>query len=679
MKLACLLLACSSGYLFGAPITVDTSAVKPGQIAVSATETSLSVSWTDATSHRWQASFSLDSSKPLISDITVDDKVVVEQATPVYRCATGRRKGGWDAFFDLPPAEPEGTRRFVQSFHPTSVVARTIGDRVEVSFNGMKLGIFDGTLRYIFYPASSLIQQVAVLSTNEPDTAYYYDAGLQMTSTEDRQPGGTMNSDITYYDEESNLRSIATPPYGSERHTILVHYRAVAAKTGAGSIAAFPAPHRYIFARDYTTNLGNIWYTSWFGQVSLGIQQPSDDNTGIYPWMNAPPGTEQEMGLFLLLGAGQPQDTLQHVLAYTHGDRYPHVDGFVTFAPHWHFAFTVQATANGKEWQPPFKAELESIGLDAVMPMDFHGDGHPRALTEIRLQELDQYYKACRAQSDSHFLIVPSEEADVILGGHWGLVFPKPVFWYMDRKQGEPFKSTDPNYGTVYRVHSTDEAWKMITDEGGYAYQTHPRTKGSTGYPDKILNTDYFRSARYLGTGWKAMPSDLSSPRLGERAFKVLDDLNNLGLHKIMIGEVDVFQIHKTDELYAHMNVNYIPMKRLSDFDHYGSLLDSVARGEGFISTGEILLPSFSIGQSDGDKLNIRARVSSTFPLRLAEVVWGDGTATHRETFDLQSTHEFDEHEYKWQVNAHGWTWARFAVWDIASDGAFTNPVWRAH
>jgi hypothetical protein len=267
----------------------------------------------------------------------------------------------------------------------------------------------------------------------------------------------------------------------------------------------------------------------------------------------------------------------------------------------------------------------------------------------------------------------------VILGGHWGLVFPKPVFWYMDRKPDEPFKSTDPTYGTVYRVHSTDEAWKMITDEGGYAYQTHPRTKGSTGYPDKILNTDYFRSARYLGTGWKAMPSDLSSPRLGERAFKVLDDLNNLGLHKIMIGEVDVFQIHKTDELYAHMNVNYVPMKRLPDFDHYVSLLDSVARGEGFISTGEILLPSFSIGQSDGDKLNIRARVSSTFPLRLAEVVWGDGTATHRETFDLQSTHEFDEHEYRWQVNAPGWTWARFAVWDIASDGAFTNPVWRAH
>ena len=77
----------------------------------------------------------------------------------------------------------------------------------------------------------------------------------------------------------------------------------------------------------------------------------------------------------------------------------------------------------------------------------------------------------------------------------------------------------------------------MVKAAGGYVYQTHPRTKGSTGYPDKILNTDYFRDPRYLGTGWKSMPSDLSLPQLGQRGFKTLDDLNNLGMHKHMLGE----------------------------------------------------------------------------------------------------------------------------------------------
>jgi hypothetical protein len=39
----------------------------------------------------------------------------------------------------------------------------------------------------------------------------------------------------------------------------------------------------------------------------------------------------------------------------------------------------------------------------------------------------DKYYKACRAQSGGDFLLIPSEEADIYLGGHWGLVFPHPV------------------------------------------------------------------------------------------------------------------------------------------------------------------------------------------------------------------------------------------------------------
>jgi hypothetical protein len=676
MRFAYLLLACSSSYVLAAPIAANIADVKTGPISVTTSDAQLQVVWKDGAAHQWKTTFSLDSAKPLITAITVDEKTIVERANPVYRAYTGKRTGGWDAFFDYPPGNTDGTRSFEQRFYPTNVVARTVGNRLEVSFDNMQLGIFRGSLRYIFYPGSSLMQQVAVLSTGEPDTAYYYDAGLQMASTQDKRPGGTMSSTITYFDANGELQS-KTPPYGSERHTLQVHYRSIAAKVGAGSIVAFPAPHRYLFARDYTTNMGYAWYSSWRGQVGLGIQQPADDNTQIYPWMNAPPGTKQEMGIFFLLGSGDAPQTLQHVLTYTHSDRYPHVDGFVTFAPHWHFAYTEQAIANGLDWVPPFKPELESIGVDAAMIMDFHGDLHPADLTSLRVHELDQYYKACRAQSDSKFLLIPSEEADVILGGHWGLVFPKPVFWLMDRKPDEPFKSTDPTYGTIYRVHNPDEMWKMITDEGAFAYQTHPRTKGSTGYPDKILATSYFKSPRYLGTGWKAMPSDLSSPRLGERAFKVLDDLNNLGLHKITIGEVDVFQIAKADELYAHMNVNYVPMKQLPDFDHYFSLLDAVAKGEGFISTGEIMLPSASIKPGSADMLDIQATVGYTFPLRLAEVVWGDGTKTHRETFDLQTTTEFGDQRYKWQVNAPGWTWARFAVWDIAGDGAFTNPVWR--
>jgi hypothetical protein len=41
----------------------------------------------------------------------------------------------------------------------------------------MRLGIFEGSVRYIFFPGSRLIEQVAVMTTREPDTAYFYDTG----------------------------------------------------------------------------------------------------------------------------------------------------------------------------------------------------------------------------------------------------------------------------------------------------------------------------------------------------------------------------------------------------------------------------------------------------------------------------------------------------------------------
>ena len=662
--------------VYGAPITPDVSAIRNGPISVAASAESLKITWDDNANHHWQTIFSLDSTKPLITAISVDGRNIVELAKPYYRCSTGKRRGGWDAFFDFPPADPQGTRQFLLEFHPATVTARTVGDRVEVTFDGVKLGIFTGSLRYTFYPGTPLIQQAALVSTHEPDTAFYYDAGLEMTAEQDRRTGGDMESHISYYDVEGKLKEV-TPPYGSERHSLTAHYRTVAAKMGAGSIAVFPPPHRYFFARDYTTNQGYLWYSSWRGRVGLGVHQYPDDDTTIDPWMNAPPDSVQEMGLFLLPSATDSSVALKDVLAYTHNDHFVHLDGFVTFASHWHLAYTVQAMEKGLDWEPPFKPVMKAIGIDSAMIMDFHGDGHPADLTDLRLHELDEYYKACRAQSDRDFLLIPSEEADIYLGGHWGLVFPHPVYWQQDRKPGQSFETADDKYGKIYRIHDAEDMWKMIKAEGGFAYQTHPRTKGSTGYPDKILNTAYFRDSSYLGTGWKAMPSDLSSPRLGERAFKTLDDVNNLGLHKHMIGEVDVFQISSADELYGHMNINYLRLPELPSFDHYDRILKSIEKGDGFITTGEILLPSTSLSAEGDRSIRVKARISSTFPLRMAEVVWGDGVTTHRQVIDLQSTPAFDDHEYSWRVDTPGWTWARFAVWDVAGDGAFTNPIWR--
>ena len=659
----------------GQTIVVDTSAVRPGPVHVDATGGALSVEWPDERGRSWTARFSLDPRSSLITSIGVGGKAVIADAQPFYQAETGRRRGGWDQFFDFPPSAPEGTRAFIGELQPKNARATTIGDRVEVSFDGMRLGIFSGEIRYTFYPGSRLIEQQAVLKTQERDVAYLYEAGIRMGAGAEQTNGGTMNSEVSYFDTLGNVKTIV-PPYGSERQPAAVRYRTVAARLPGGSVAIFPAPHQYMVARDYTTNMGFVWYKAWRGKVSLGIRQLHDDDSPYYPWMNAPPDTEQHMRMFIEVNDAPVRATLDDVLRYTHADRLQKLPGYITFAPHWHLAYTLQARDHGFQWEPPFKAAMKATGIDAAMIMDFHGDGHPRDMGQTRLDELRDYFRACRAQSGKDFLLFPAEEANVILGGHWGIVFPKPVYWFMDRKPDQPFMSADPKYGTVYHVGNPREVWDMVRREGGYVYQTHPRTKGSTGYPDAIRDTDYFRDPRYLGSGWKAMPSDLSSPRLGERAFKTLDDMNNLGLKKKMLGEVDVFQLDSTHELYGHLNLNYVRLPALPTYDNYGQILDAVAKGDSFISTGEIVIPDAKLVGA-GDSITASVTVDYTFPLRIAEIVWGDGSATYRKIIPLEQTREFGHSTFQWTADAKNWKWARLAVWDVAGDGAFTNPIWR--
>jgi hypothetical protein len=663
------------GISFAQTLSLDVSGVKPGPIAVDSTPATLAVHWKDESSRPWEAVFSLDAKQSLLSAISIEGRKIIERAQPFYRCETGKRRGGWDAFFDFPPGAPEGTRAFLADFHPKNVHVRSVADRVEVSFDGMRMGIFEGSLRYVFYPGSRLIEQQAAMTTEEPYVAYFYDTGLRMTSRADEAAGGNMNAQVSYFDTEGNFRTI-TPAYGSERRPLTVRYRTVAARLGAGSVAVFPAPHQYLFARDYTTNMGYVWYSAWRGIVSLGIRQLRDDDSPYYPWMNAPPGTEQQMRMFLVVSDQDTRPTLDGVLRYTHVDHFPKLPGYVTFAPHWHEAYTMQARAHGFDWRPPFKSAMQAIGLESAMIMDFHGDGHPGDPGAIRFEELQDYFRACAAQSDKNFLLIPAEEANVYLGGHWALVFPGPVYWHMNRQPDQPFMVHDPKYGTVYNVGNAKEVWEMVQREHGYVYQTHPRTKGSTGYPNAIQDSDYFKDPRYLGSGWKAMPSDLSSPRLGERAFKTIDDMNNLGLRKRMIGEVDVFQLDTTHELYGHMNVNYVRLPAVPSYDHYGQLLDAIAQGDYFISTGEILIPDVEL-KGAGEVVTARATIDYTFPLRMAEIVWGDGVGVHRQGVPLEDTHEFGKRTFRWELEANGWKWARLAVWDVADNGAFTNPIWR--
>ena len=434
-------------------VPIDLTGFSPGSVEVEKQDNSLVVRWPDESSKMWQIVFSRDPNQPLITTVSFEQIVVMRWGRPYYRAETGKRRKGWNAFFDYPPSHEDGTRSFQGKFQLSSVKVSTTGDRLELFFSGLSMGIFDGGITYTIFPGSRLIHQEAVMTTDVADTAYFYDAGIDFAMPDFEHYSGAELSDsfhddgqwssmpwhraeTSYYDTEGEFQTVRAGVETPERVSFLVRYRTLATSTAKGSIAVFPAPHQYFFPRDHTSNLANLWQRSWRGRLAIGIRQIGDTNWQFYPWVNAPPERTQRMSVFFILSEGPPKEVLDDVLAYTNGDRFVELKGYKTLSQHWHLAYTMQAIKEGFDWIPPFKPVLEKMGVSASIIMDFHGDGHPRDLTELRLKELDNFFKACRAQSNDQFLLIPSEEANVHLGGHWAVVFPKPVYWWMGRPKG---------------------------------------------------------------------------------------------------------------------------------------------------------------------------------------------------------------------------------------------------
>jgi hypothetical protein len=558
-----------------------------------------------------------------------------------------------------------------------------------VSIGDLTIGAFLGEWQFTFYTTSRLVHVEAVVSTQEDRRAILYDAGLLGDS-----PGWQR---IAWMDTEGALQRAAVDAQESDT-ALAVRHRAIIAETARGSVACFPPPHQFHFPRDVTDNLKFVWsgrnHLGKAAAFGLGVRQVADGKTAFEPWFNAPPGTRQRLGVFYLLTRGRAEDALRETLRYTHGDRFPKLAGHLTFTSHYHMAVAMEAMARQFQGTPDFVRVFKEMGVNAVHIADFHGDGHPKDPGQLRLPEVDAMNKECRRLSDAEFLLIPGEEINEFLGiaepgkhpGHWMSLFPQPVYWIQRRTPEEALVQTHPQYGTVYRVGSRGDMMELLRREHGLAWTAHPRIKASSWTPDIFRSEDFYLADFWLGAAWKAMPADLSRERLGERGLDLLNDMANWGQRKYMPGEVDVFKIDHTHELYGHMNINYVRLERLPRFEEgWQPILDTLRGGQFFVTTGEILLRTFTLGgKGSGETLGVKSgerpelhvHLDWTFPLRFAEVISGDGQQVYRERIDLADTMPFGQRTLRLKPPLAGRKWVRFEVWDVAANGAFTQPVW---
>ena len=232
---------------------------------------------------------------------------------------------------------------------------------------------------------------------------------------------------------------------------------------------------------------------------------------------------------------------------------------------HMHFNEAAHATPARIDVHPTWVDVFRGLGVNIANLADFHSDSHPKDPGPIRFAEQKVYFDGCRRFSDRNFLLIPGEEPDDTLGGHYISMMPRPVFWSQTRQPGQQFIEDDPKYGKVYHISNETDELDMLRRENGLMWQAHPRTKGSTGYPDAVRERPHFLSDRFLGGSFQSLPVDQSEKRICEkRCLGLLDDMNNWTANpKYLIAEGDTYMKYPDDETFPQLIVNYVKLDRV--------------------------------------------------------------------------------------------------------------------
>ena len=604
----------------------------------------------------------------------------------------------WDVFWDAPldlrqqefrgnpppmegvarqpglPRLPEEISRADIIYSVSTCRLASDGGRLKISFPGVQLGSFEGELSLTLYAATNLIRAEVLAATNLPSVAYKYDVGITGLDLNE-------SASVSWRDTAGQLQTYRLAGPENKDHVVLqAANRLVVAGNDGGSIAAFPPPHTFFWAREIEINVGNNWYRKDAADsFSIGIRQGEQEvverymaNWSLY---SAPPGSMQKMGAYFYPSSAGKEQTLTAALAFTNGDVYPALDGYKVMGSHYHTNMGRKLIDSGSiDTRLRDFEVLRSAGINIAGPVD-------RPRDETQLEEQQALFNGAVRHSDHEFMVMPEMENSNLLGGHWDLLFSHPVYYVDERAEGTALITEHPIYGKMYNIGSAEDVMAMVEAENMLIYMPHPRTKGSTGFPDAVADTQHFLNDRYRGAGWRwGMGSDLSEKRLSDfRVIPLLDDMNNWIANtdlqlKYLLAITETYFKAPGDDIYANGPVSYLKLDSLPEGDDYSPIIDALKNGEYFVSSGEVLIPSHQYSGT-GSGAMLTAEVRWSFPLDFVEVVYGDGVETHSVIVSTTELPAFSTHTFEIPFDASGQAWVRFAAWDSAGNGAMTMPV----
>jgi hypothetical protein len=708
----------------------------------------VTLTWPGESGAILRASFDIENGTPTVKELAARQggtwTVLGKNLVPDFQVSTGKRRISqaqrtqltalgkdtpeeearrkWNTFWDaplvipgrgdttdLPRTESEITHSS-SSFQSSTCKLGSDGNQLMVTFDGLKLGIFSGDLRFIAYKGTNLLRQEAVASTQEPSVAYIYKAGLKGFPIDDQTKLTWLDS-AEHHQEEFFGGAVNEKPVN-----LRARNRMEILDVGGGSLAVFPTPHKFFFAREDEINDGYVYYRKDSnGSFSLGVMWP-EVGDGYHPWgvtdeiwnrrartshghadnyalFNAPARSKQRMSVYYYLSTKSDAPTHDAILAYTHDDVFKPVPGFKVMTGHFHMDFNEQLRdQNNLDYQPPWVAVFRHLGINILYLGDFHDDSHPNDPGPIRFKEEKVYFEGTARVSDKNFLVIPAEEPDAYVGGHWYLMSPKPIYYSHtsglgdrragaiagnNRPAGQPFEEDLPEYGHVYHLGSQDDVLRFLNETHSIGWTTHPETKNSEGYPEAYHDRPFFQSDRWVGASWESLPVDLSEKEECERrCFDVEDTMSNWAPQpKAMITEGDTYTKWPDDETYPELAVNYIKLDKVPAYNEdWTPILDAMRHNELYGTNGEVLFHNWAV-QGSGNKAVYTASIEYTFPLQFADLVWSDGSKVHHKYVSLSDTMPFGTKELKIPFDATGAKWARLSVWDTMESGAWNNPV----
>lgn len=741
LSTAALILAISSAAQAD-PLTCNLAGYRPvpGLIA-SVADNLLAITWEGDNDAELRMRFGIDSSTPVIRELAVRKKggtwsILATNVTPEFRVVSGMRRATqqqtepleklgvaltqdvidtikWEAFWDAPlyiegsgelppthktaipamkgvanqpglPRKTEEVRRASAIYAVKSCEVKTNGARLEIAFPGVTLGVFEGRLQYDVFKGTNLVRQVVIARTERDSVAYKYDGGLKGLAI--RGSSRVVWRDLAGRWQDQRFGG----PVNRDSATVWSSNRLIAAELDGGSIAAFPPPHSFYGARESNQILGDNYYRKDSdGAFAFGIRQAEKEEDPEFlhnfALTSARPNTWQQMPVFFYISGGTGATAVDAALTFTRGDRFKPLQGYQVMGSHYHVGLVPRLEESGGLDNRLNDVEsLKAVGINIFGVID-GVRGNEQGEKYLEAQAM--YYEAARRQSDSTFLVMPNKEnVGVELGGHHDLMVSKPTYWIPKRAPGEPLFTQHQKYGRVYHLGSPADLFEMAKLENAIINMPHPRSKGSTGYPDAMKET-HFAQPLYEGAGYRwGMGIDGSEIRLCEyRCLGLFDEMTNWYVdrniplkHMQAISESrsDIGERGKppADGTYANGPVNYIKLDKLPTVDDMSPIINAMKRGEYFVTSGEVLITSYSV-EGSGTQRTINAEVEWTYPLNFVEVVWGDGKTTDRQIIPTTDLPPFGKKRFSIPFNSAGRKWVRFAAWDVATNGAFVQPI----